>query len=83
MGHEKSALQKQAADFANELASEIEKLRAAGGLYRIYLVAPPKFLGLLRSGLNKSCTALVADEIGKDLVKHSIEDIRGHLPRRL
>ena len=83
MGHEKTALQKQAADFAQELGREIEKLRAAGGLYRIYLVAPPKFLGLLRTQITKSCAALVADEITKDLVKHSIDDIRSHLPRRL
>ncbi len=83
MGHEKTAVQKQAADFANEVAAELEKLRAAGGLYRVYLVAPPKFLGLLRSSLNKSCTALVSGEIGKDLVKHGIDDIRAQLPRRL
>ena len=83
MGHEKTAQQKQAADFAHELGRELERVRAEGGLFRIYLVAPPKFLGHLRSAINKQCTALVSGEIGKDLVKHSIEDIRAHLPGRL
>ena len=83
MGNEKTAHKKQAADFAQELGQALEKLRAEGGLYRVYLIAPPRFLGHLRAGINKQCAALVSGEIGKDLVRHGIDDIRAQLPRRL
>ena len=83
MGHEKAAHQKQAETFAHELSDEIDKLQRTHDLRRIYLVASPKFLGLLRSGINKQCAKLVAGEVNKDLVAHSIEDIRSHLPKLL
>ena len=83
MGHEKVAHQKEAETFAHELRDEIDKLRRTSDLRRIYLVASPKFLGLLRSSISKQCTELLAGEVNKDLVDHSIEDIRTHLPKRL
>ena len=83
MGHENVALQHQADTFARGLCVEIENIRQHGDLRRIYLVAAPKSLGLLRNHLNKQCTELLAGDVNKDLVEHSIEDIRGHLPRRL
>ena len=83
MGHEGTGHQKQAETFAGELCDEIDKLRRKSDLRRIYLVASPKFLGLLRSALSKQCAELLAGEVNKDLVTHSIEDIRSHLPRRL
>ena len=83
MGHEKSAQQKQADDFAHELCRAIEKLKQKTRLHRIYLVASPKFLGLMRGCISKQCASLVAGEINKDLVQHSIDEIRAHLPRQL
>ena len=83
MGHEKAAHQKEAEAFAHELRDEIDKLRRNSDLHRIYLVASPKFLGLLRSSINKQCAELLSGEVNKDLVDHSIEDIRSHLPNRL
>ena len=83
MGHENAAHRKHAEAFADELCVEIDKLRRNSDLHKIYLVASPKFLGLLRSSLSKQCTELLAGEINKDLVNHSIEDIRSHLPKIL
>ena len=83
MGHEKATHQKQAEIFAHELSEEIEKLRRNSDLSRIYLIASPKFLGLLRSSINKQCAELLAAEVNKDLVNHSIEDIRSHLPKQM
>ena len=83
MGHERAAHQKETKKFADELSAEIDRLRQSGDLHRIYLVASPKFLGLLRAAMSKQCSALVADEVSKDLVSHSVEDILSHLPRRL
>lgn len=83
MGHERTAHEKEMKNFADELSVEIDRLRQGGDLRRIYLVAAPKFLGLLRATLSKQCSSLIEGEISKDLVSHSIEDIRSHLPRRL
>ncbi len=83
MGHEKAAHYHQAEIFAHRLCSELDKIRQCSKLHRIYLVAAPKFLGLLRGSLSSQCTALLAAEINKDLVIHSIKDIRSHLPRYL
>ena len=83
MGHERSAHQKQVETFVHDLCHEIDRLRRKRDLRRIYLVAPPKFLGLLRSRMNKQCKELLAGEVDKDLVSHSIEDICAQLPKRL
>lgn len=83
MGHENSAHERHVEEFAREVCDEIDRLREQGGLHRIYLLAPPKFLGQLRAAMNKQSEALLAGETDKNLVRHSIEDIRAHLPRRL
>ena len=83
MGHEKSGHEQQSKIFARELSDEIEKIRQGGEVRRIYLVAAPRFLGILRASLNRNCAALVDGEINKDLVDHAIDDIRAHLPKRL
>ena len=83
MGQENSAHRKQAEDFAREVCGEIEQTRRQGELHRIYLIAPPRFLGQLRSAMNKQCAALIAGETDKNLVTHGIDDIRAHLPKRL
>lgn len=83
MGHEKSAHQRQAVNFAHELGGEIDKLRQNRKLHKIYLVASPKFLGLLRPCMSKQSAKLLLGEVNKDLVNHSIEDICSHLPEGL
>lgn len=83
MGHENAAHQRQAEIFANRLSSELDNTRQRNNLHRIYLIAAPKFLGLLRGSLSSQCTALLAGEINKDLVNHNIKDIRSHLPTLL
>jgi protein required for attachment to host cells len=83
MGHEKAAHDRQAEIFAGELCEEIDKLRQRLKLRRIYLVAAPAFLGLMRASLGKQCASLVSGEVGKNLVTHSLQEIRDHLPKRL
>ena len=83
MGHEKSAKDTAAHDFARQVVAEIEKIHRSGELGRLYLVAAPRFLGMLREHLGKPCRELVAGEIDKELVQHGIDDIRAHLPRLL
>ncbi len=83
MGHEQSTHDHEAQVFARELCAELEKIRVKGDLHRFYLVAPPRFLGLLRAALSKPCAELVAGEVDKDMVKFDLDAIRAQLPRRL
>jgi protein required for attachment to host cells len=83
MGHEKAAHDRQAEIFAKELSAALDKLHRRQQLRRVYLVAAPGFLGLLRASLSKQCTSLVAGEVGKNLVTHKLEEIRAQLPKRL
>ncbi len=83
MGHEKEAHDRQAEIFAKQLCDRIDKLNRREKIHRIYLVAAPGFLGLLRANLSKQCASLVAGEVKNNLVTHSLSDIRAHLPRQL
>ncbi|MDH3534592.1 MAG: host attachment protein [Gammaproteobacteria bacterium] len=83
MGHEKAAHDRQAEIFAVELCARIDKIHRREKLRRIYLVAPPRFLGMLRASLSKQCVSIVAGEVSKNLVASSLDDIREHLPKRL
>ncbi|MDJ0834522.1 MAG: host attachment protein [Gammaproteobacteria bacterium] len=83
MGHESDPRQQEAEIFARELCGEIEEGCRDNNLHRVYLIAPPKFLGLLRGFLNKQCAERIEEEIDKNLVEHNIKDIRAHLPKLL
>ncbi len=83
MGHEKEAHARQAEIFAKELCDHIDKLHRREKIHRIYLVAAPGFMGLLRANLSKQSASLVAGEVSKNLVTHNLGEIRTHLPRRL
>jgi protein required for attachment to host cells len=69
--------------FARELSRHLTEAHNANRFQKLYLVAAPHFLGLLRSHLDKGVAGTVAGGVGKDLVQHSLEDIRAHLPEAL
>ena len=83
MGHETEPRQQEAESFARELCAEIEKGCRDNNLHRVYLIAPPKFLGMLRGFLNKQCEERIEEQIGKNLVERSIKEIRANLPKLL
>ncbi len=66
--------------FAKTLCSRLDKARTSGELTKIYLLAAPHFLGLMRKNLGKDTHRLVADEFATDLTQHSAADIRKVLP---
>jgi protein required for attachment to host cells len=66
--------------FAQHLAEHIEDARVAGYLDRLVLIAPPKFLGKLRSSLCANALALVVHSVDKELTTASTEEVAGHLP---
>lgn len=65
--------------FAEQLADFINSECSAKRLDRLYLVAPPHFLGLLRKKLGNEAKHHIAKQIGKNLVTLNEVEIRKHL----
>lgn len=61
--------EREARAFAAEVARHIDGGIHAGSLDSLVLVAPPKFLGQLRSQLSKAARDMVVGEIDKNLVE--------------
>ena len=61
--------------FAKLLAKHLKALHNERHFERLILIAPPKFLGLLRKELHKPLDQLVERTIHKDLTTASVEDI--------
>ena len=54
-------------DFARALAGQLQHARTSGQYDRLVLVAPPKFLGLMRSSLDAPTARCVVGSLAKDL----------------
>ena len=67
------------ARFARELGEYLSKARHKGRFDKLILVAPPKFLGVLRNHLSKECLGAVMKSIDKDLVREDAAAIARHL----
>ena len=72
-----------AESFAKNLCHRLGVAQRSGELGRIYLLAAPRFLGLLRSNLDPATHELVAQELATDLTRRPVGEIRGALPHRL
>lgn len=79
-GGERSPRKHEAAEFARRIAKLLEKEQREGGFERLVVMAPPAFLGTLRSALPDSLRSIVAAEVGKSLVHESPEAVRSHIP---
>ncbi len=66
--------------FARELAEHLRKSRLAGEYERLFIAAPPNFLGELRQALDAGTRAVVVGEMDKDLSRLRPDAIRKHLP---
>jgi protein required for attachment to host cells len=65
--------------FSKELGRYLDKARNDHRYERLYLIAPPKFLGVLRNSLDKEVQKLVTEELDKDLSWFSERDLERHL----
>ena len=65
--------------FARELVADVQGALDANRIERFYLMAPPRFLGLLRKVAPDRVTNALAGDLDKDLTTHSVEDIRSHM----
>jgi protein required for attachment to host cells len=65
--------------FAREIANFLERAHAEKRVQRIYLVASPNFLGLLRAQLHPSVESVVVESVGKELTTIHPEEIKNHI----
>lgn len=73
----------EAKRFARQLAERITALRNDNAIARLYLIAEPHFLGLLRAELDAPTQQLVAGEVGRRLVDQSPAELLAVLPKVL
>ncbi len=83
MGHESDAKEEEVQRFAAQVCDAVETARARGEFEKLYIVAAPSFLGLLRKQQNDALRKVVTAEISKNLSTKSPEDIRKSLPQYL
>jgi protein required for attachment to host cells len=65
--------------FAKQLAEHLEKGRTENRYHRLVLIAPPAFLGLLRSNLSREAQKLVEKTLAKDIVKLDAKEIEQYV----
>jgi protein required for attachment to host cells len=77
------AKEEEANRFAAEVCRHLEKGRTGNAFGKLYVIAAPTFLGLLRKHQSAPLKALLADEIAKDVTTQTVDRIRGQLPEYL
>ncbi len=65
--------------FAHELTEHLEKARQEGRFERLFVVAPPLFLGELRKSWKHPLAAMVAGEVDKDFSGLRDHELMEHL----
>ncbi len=80
---EEAHKQDNADRFAHLVCETLESARNNGELSKLYVIAAPAFLGMLRKHQSPSLKHLIADEIDKNLTTHTLEAIRKSLPEFL
>lgn len=63
------------AHFAKELAADLAREFRAGGFARLVLVAPPRFLGVLKSALDPQLERALLATLAKDLPRASTDEL--------
>ena len=77
---EQSARAKSSQDFARELGHRLKDALNKHEYERLVLISPPEFLGILRAELDSDVCHIVAEVIGLDLTKHTVDEITKRLP---
>jgi protein required for attachment to host cells len=75
-----SAKQEGADRFALMVCNELESARNSGSFRKLYVVAAPAFLGMLRKHQSPALKQLVVCEVDKNLATQDPATIRKHLP---
>jgi len=83
LGEDYSRRRVETSRFAEAVAARVHEHAQAQKYARLFLVAGPEFTGLLRPCLSSKSAQPPVTSVVKDLTRHSIEDIRKHLPQYL
>jgi protein required for attachment to host cells len=67
--------------FAKRLGDYLDKARTDHRYDELVLVAPPKFLGMMRKSLGKEVEKLVADQVPKDLSWFNHRDVESYFAK--
>lgn len=67
------------AEFARSLAHRLEHWASDNLFRRLYIMAPPRFLGHLREELGRAARQALHGTLDKDLTKAPVAEIVGHL----
>ena len=78
-GHKVTPVDHENELFAKSLARYLDKARTQGRYDKLYLIAPPEFLGLMRENLDKEVRKITAEEINKDLSWFEARDIERYI----
>ena len=73
----------EALNFAREISQHLEDARKKQEYEHLIVIAAPAFLGLLRENLTADTSKYITLELDKNMVKHSADEIRNHLPKVL
>jgi len=69
--------------FAAEVCKRLEQGRIGNAFDKLYVMASPGFLGLLRKHQSDALRCLISDEIPKDFTRETPDRIRAQLPEYL
>ena len=83
MGESGTYKDADAARFAHDVCERVEAGRIQGEFHKLYVIAAPQFLGLLRKHQSSATRQMVAAEISKNLSASDAKFIRAHLPQYL
>jgi len=79
MGQSEGPHDRAVSDFARGLAEKLKHARVQNQFEGLVLVAPPRFLGLLRSSLDGPTSRLVVGSVHKDLATSKEAELIKHL----
>jgi protein required for attachment to host cells len=83
LGDQNTHKQELADRFAQDVCAVLEAARVANELSKLYVIAAPAFLGLLRKHQSAMLKQLVVQEVDKSVAAQDPADIRKHLPEYL
>ncbi len=67
------------AHFARELAHDLSRDYHEGAFNQLVLIAPPRFLGVLRDALDQKLVRIVVGTVSKDLPRASAAELCDHV----
>jgi protein required for attachment to host cells len=69
--------------FLSDVAAAADKFVREHAVKRLFIIAPPAALGILRAALSPAVAAVVIGEISKDLVRLPTDQIKQHLTAQM